>query len=41
VIPGLCKRTGSRAIETLHARLTAARRLPPAPAANPAPQAVS
>jgi hypothetical protein len=33
VVPGLCKRTGSRAIEALHARLTAARRLHPASSA--------
>jgi hypothetical protein len=38
VVPALCKRTGSRAIETLHARLTAARRLHAAP--SPSAQAV-
>lgn len=43
VVPGLCKRTGSRAVETLHARLTAARRLNAAPSTASAatPQTVS
>jgi hypothetical protein len=32
LIPGLCKRTGSRAVETLHDQLAASRRLtPPTP----------
>ncbi|MGC1301021.1 MAG: DUF6356 family protein [Caulobacteraceae bacterium] len=30
LVPALCKRTGSRAVEALHGRLTASRRLPAA-----------